>query len=348
MKKTLAVMAIAGVFAPALAQAQTNVTIYGTIDTSIDRVDKGSTTIQQNNNASRLGFKGTEDLGSGLKAAFGIEFGFNSDNGTFSGTVSGNTATVNAFRNTYVGLVGNFGAVAMGRLDSANPTGSPLYTQITRILPIVAHDAGVVGIGTNPLRGRNRVSNAIGYKSPEFGGFVGRARYYQQGPDTPTGTGLGVINEDDFKSIDLGLDYTNGPLAAGVGYGQDKKRGGYLANDFKNKWQLLAAYDFKFMRVSGFYGRDNHNNTATARDTVNYWLLGAKIPVGAADAIVGNYMQRQVQTDKNGTEKRWQIGYHHVLSKRTMLYAAYDYDDPNNNANVTTVKALSLGVKHTF
>ena len=341
MKKSLAVMAIAGVFAPALAQAQTNVTVYGRLDTSIDRIDNGSTAIQQSNNASRLGFKGTEDLGSGLKAAFGIEFGFNSDNGAL-------TSSVNAFRNTYVGLVGDFGAVAMGRLDSANPTGSPLYTQIVRNIPFVAHDAGVTGIGTNPLRGRNRVSNAIGYKSPEFAGFVARARYYQQGPETPTGTGLGVIQEDDFKSIDIGLDYANGPLTAGVGYGQDKKRGGYLANDFKSKWQMMAAYDFKIVRVSGFYGRDNHNNTATTRDTVNYWLVGAKVPVGAADAILGNYMQRQVQADRNGTEKRWQIGYHHVMSKRTMLYAAYDNDNPNNNASGSTIRALSLGVQHNF
>ncbi|HEX7650679.1 MAG TPA: porin, partial [Noviherbaspirillum sp.] len=80
MKKSLVVMAIAGVFAPVLAQAQTNVKVYGRLDTSMDRVDNGSTAIQQSNNASRLGFKGTEDLGSGLKAAFGAEIGFNSDN----------------------------------------------------------------------------------------------------------------------------------------------------------------------------------------------------------------------------------------------------------------------------
>ena len=341
MKKSLVVMAIAGVFAPVLAQAQTNVKVYGRLDTSMDRVDNGSTAIQQSNNASRLGFKGTEDLGSGLKAAFGAEIGFNSDNGALS-------SSVNAFRNTYVGLIGDFGAVAIGRLDSANPTGSPLYTQVTRIIPFVAHDAGVTGIGTNPLRARNRVSNAIGYKSPEFAGFVARARYYQQGPDTPTGTGLGVINEDDFKSIDLGLDYASGPFMAGVGYGQDKKRGGYLANDFKSKWQMLAAYDFKFVRISGFYGRDSHNNTATTRDSVNYWLIGAKIPVSAAGNIATNYMQRQVQSDRNGTEKRYQIGYMHSLSKRTTLYAAYDNDNPNNNANVNTIRALSLGVQHNF
>lgn len=342
MKKSLMVMAIAGALAPALAQAQTNVTIYGRLDTSIDRIDDGTSTLSQvANNASRLGFKGVEDLGGGLKAAFGAELGFNSDNGALS-------SSVNAFRNTYVGLIGNFGAMAIGRLDSANPTGSPLYTQIVRNIPFVAHDAGVTAIGTNPLRGRNRVSNAIGYKSPEFAGFIARARYYQQGPETATGTGLGVIKEDDFKSIDLGLDYANGPLTAGIGYGQDKKRGGYLTNDFKNKWQAMAAYDFKFARFSAFYGRDNHNGTATTRDTVNYWLVGARIPVGPADAILGNYMQREVQADRSGTEKRYQIGYHHVLSKRTTLYVAYDNDNPNNNAGVGTIRALTMGVQHNF
>ena len=108
------------------SSAQSNVTIYGRVDTSLDFVNVkqvGSRDYQRvQDNGSRLGFKGEESLGSGLKAVFGLEMGINADDGS---------STSPAYRNSYVGLTGGFGALAMGRLDSAAVTGSPIYSLIT-------------------------------------------------------------------------------------------------------------------------------------------------------------------------------------------------------------------------
>lgn len=125
MKKSLLALAVLGAFAGA-ASAQTNVTIYGVVDAGITHengaagsVTKLATGVQSGN---RLGFKGTEDLGGGLKANFQIENGFNLDTGTQrQGALFG--------RQAYVGLSGNFGAINLGRqynpvfnaLDSIDP-----------------------------------------------------------------------------------------------------------------------------------------------------------------------------------------------------------------------------------
>lgn len=333
---------------PALASAQTNVQVYGRIDLGMDRVQNdalhGAST-KLVDDASRLGFRGTENLGGDLKALFGLELGINADTGAFASTVS-------PFRHSYVGLAGNFGTFAMGRLDSYNPTGSPLYSQVTKNISFAVHDAGATAIGTKILNARNRVSNAIGYLSPNIGQFNVRARYYQQGPDTVTVTApsLGVDSEGDFKSIDIGLNYEQGPFAAGIGYGQDRKRGTpQPANDFRDKWQAVAAYDFGVAKSYAFYGRDSFGQTtASTRDTANYWLVGSTVPFGGLHAVTANYMRRDVQSDKNGQIKKFQISYTYSLSKPTKLWALYDNEDPNSNKDNDSIKTYSVGIQHNF
>lgn len=349
MKKIVHLIAVAAALAPAIAFAQTNVTVYGRIDLTVDSVKDDALAAgrvtKMVDNASRLGFKGTEELGSGLKAVFGAEMGYSADTGSFA-------SSVNQFRNTYVGLTGNFGAFAMGRLDSSNPTGSPLYSQVTKNIDFVAHDAGAPGFSTKILNARNRVSNAIGYMSPTFNGFNARARYYQQGPDTiaAPGTGLGVVSEGDFKSIDLGLNYENGPFTAGIGYGQDRKRGTpQPANDFRNKWQVVGSYDFKVVNTYAFYGRDRYAQTTGAtRDSVNYWLVGGTVPFGGPHSVTTNYMRRDVQSDRNGQIRKFQIGYTYAFSKRTKFFALYDNDNANSNLPNATVSVFSTGIQHNF
>lgn len=341
MKRVSLILA-AGALIPVIAHAQNNVTVYGRIDLSLDhaKVQGSSGLTSMEDNASRLGFRGVEDLGGGLKAVFGAEFGFSADTGEFA-------SATNPFRNTYVGLTGGFGALAMGRLDSSNPTGSPLYSQVTKNIDAVVHDAGATAIGTSVLRARNRVSNAIGYMSPTFSGFNVRARYYMSG-DAPRAI-AGVAQEDDMKQFDLGLNYENGPFTAGIGYGRDSKSGGYLANDFKNKWQVVGAYDFGVVNTYAFYGRDNHHTVAaTRRDSVDYWLLGASAPFGGKNRVIANYMEKDVQSDVNGKLKRFQFGVTHQLSKRTTLYALADRNDPNNNVANNTVRVISTGIQHNF
>lgn len=328
--------------APLCAQAQSSTVIYGRMDTSVESVKNGSTSLHQvRDNASRLGFRGAEDLGGGMKAVFGLEMGLSSDTGTM---------TTPPFRNSFIGLTGGFGGFAMGRLDSANPTGSPIYSLVTRHSEFVIHDAGATAVGTAVLNARNRVNNAMGYQSPAFGNFLFRARYYLNGEgvaETPAGP---IRFESDFKSLDMSVSYgeKDGPLGLGFAYGEDSRRGGTPANGFKDKWMAVGSYDFGMVRAWAILGEDRYNGTATTRSKVDIRYVGASIDVGGSGKVIANYSTRDVQTDRNGKLKKVSVGYGHRMTKRTMLYATFDRTDPNNNVANNTVRTLSFGIQHNF
>ncbi len=343
MKRTSAYLAALAACAalPLTAGAQSAVTIYGRIDTSIDSVKTGPTsTTQMTSNASRLGFRGSEDLGDGLKALFGLELGVSSDTGGLSSP---------AFRNSYVGLGGSFGTVALGRLDSAAPTRTPLYALVTRHTEFVIHDAGATAVGTSILNARTRESNAIGYASPVVNNFVFRAGYYLNG-DGLAETASGPVRfESDYRQADVSLSYGegSGPLGLGLGYGQNRKRGGAAVNDVKDKWMAVASYDFGAVRAWVLFNRDNTQGGPTSRSKTDVRYVGASWDVGSGK-IVGNYMTKDVQTDRNAQLRRLQVGYLHNLSKRTSLYAFLDRTDPNNRAPNDVVRALGIGIQHNF
>lgn len=318
---------------PLTSLAQT--TVYGRIDVGIDSVTNSVNTLTAlRDNTSRLGFRGTEDLGGGLKAAYGVEMGFAADTGAVGSPM---------FRNPYVGMTGGFGAFAVGRLDSANPTGSPIYSLVTRNMDFVIHDAGATAIGSAVLNARNRESNAIGYMSPEFGGVIFRARYYLNGEGAP--------EPIDVRSLDISASYGGGqnPMGIGLGYGRDDRNAGHPLNAFKDKWMLLGSYNFGVVRVWAIVGQDKYQSGPTSRSDVDVRLLGASVPVGTGGSkVIANFMRRDVQTDRNGTLEKSQIGYSHVLSKRSQLFALYDVQNSNNRIPNSTTNRLSLGMQHNF
>ena len=325
-----------GLFAlVSLPSAAQGVQVYGQIRLTVNNLKTGNagSTMEERDNASRLGFRGKEDLGDGLSAMFGLEMGTNADTGTL---------TSPAFRNSYVALRGGYGTLALGRLDSANPTGSPLYSQVTGITSFAANDAGATAIGTTMLNARNRTSNSIGYQSPIWSGVNIRARYYLRGdPKTPD-------QENGAKSLDLGLNYVNGPWTAGIGFAKDTRPGGLLANEFSSKWQAGARYDFGAIEPYVLWGRDRYNNSpGNTRADVDYWLAGAKFTAGP-HAVVLNVMQRDVQTHLHGTRKRQQLAYTYALSKRTQLQAFVDRDGIDSSRSNVAVRAVGAGVRHDF
>ncbi len=334
---------------PVVAQSnipQSSITIYGRIDLSYDNSTtdnpkSGSMhSAQIRDNASRWGIRGVEDLGGGLKVLFGYEFGSAAD---------ANEQMSN--RNSYVGISGGFGAVAMGRLDSSNPTKSPIYSLVTQNVDFVIHDAGATAIGTKVLNARNRTSNSIGYISPKFKGLTFMARYYYNGndlKDQSVDPKSQIESERDLKQMDLGLSYQNGAFALGVGYGQDSWSGGLPDNAFDKKAVITTSYDFGVVNTYALYGRDVYNGTAKTRDDVDYWLVGASVPVSANGKVTANYMQRDVQKDRDGVLKKFQIGYGYKLSKRTTLYVLHDREDPNSNESHDLTKIYSVGMQHNF
>ncbi len=327
----------------AQAHAQSNVTVYGRMDVDIESTKTGSLTqVLVRDNASRFGFRGTEDLGDGVKAVFGLEIGYSIDTGA---------STTPMYRNSYVGLTGGFGGFATGRLDSANPTGSPIYSLITRHTEFVIHDAGATAIGTSVLNARNRESNAIGYISPVFSNTVFRARYYLNGEgvaETPAGP---IRFEGDIKQTDISISYGEGkgPLGLGLAYGQDKRNGGATINTFKSKWMAVGSYDFGAFRAWAVAGNDNYQDAPTTRAKVGIRLVGASLEVGKPGSkVIANYMTRDVQSDRGGVLKKFQVGYSYAMSKRTSLYAFYDRQDPNSRLPNDEIRSIGVGMQHNF
>lgn len=347
MKLKIACLAAIGAgaitaIAPVAALAQSTVTIYGRMDTSFENSKTGSVTQTLiTGNASRFGAKGTEDLGGGLKALFGLEMGISSDTGASSSPV---------YRNSYVGISGDFGVVNIGRIDSAAPSRTPIYAILGRNVEYVIHDAGATAIGTSIFNARTRVSNAIGYASPVISNFVFRAGHYMNGeglPETPAGP---VRFESDYKQTDVSLSYGEGggPLGLGVGYGRDSKRGGALLNDFRNKWMLVGSYDFGDIRAWAVYNRDNFQGNALSRSKVAAQMIGASWDITPSSKVMANYIRKDVQSDPAGKLKRFQAGYSYKMSNRTSLYGFYDRTDPNNRVANDVIRVYGVGIQHNF
>lgn len=338
-KKILCASSWVLVLSPLLAQAQGSVTTYGRMDLSLDSSTTGPLSkTQVRDNASRLGFRGVEDLGHGLKAVFGLEMGLAADTGAASSPM---------YRNSYVGLTGGLGSVAMGRLDSSNPTKSPIYSTVLANVDVLIHDAGAPAL-SNLFDARNRSSNSIGYASPAFGGATLMARYRLNGDNLAESSAGPVRFESDVKQLDLGVSYKRGSLGLGAGHAKDARRGAWPANTFEDKWMLMASYDFGPFKTHGVYGVDGYKNfSATSRDDVRFWLLGASAPLGGGK-LIANLGARELQSDRNGTLRKVSVGYGHKLSQRTMVYALYDRQDPNTNVSDDVIRTLSAGIQHNF
>lgn len=343
------------------ASAQSNVTIYGIADAGLVRESGGAAgTINKVGSgvasASRLGFKGSEDLGGGLSAIFLLENGYKIDSGDVdaAGTIFN--------RQSYVGLKGDAGSVTLGRQ----------YTPYHSALAAVADPFGTGLAGTSknlfPDSGANvRSSNTVQYTSTLYNGFSGELAY-SAGEKSASATG---------RQFGAAFGYAAGPLTLRVAYnnknGDTEAATGVAAvsRDNGRNTLLAANYDFKVIKLFAAYGVDkgfnsaplgNANNPygATTRPTAstdgNEILLGFTAPLGGG-SLIGSVMRKDDKTVFNQDAHSWGVGYIYPLSKRSSLYGAYaaisnkngaGYTVANNSESGTGNRALNLGVRHTF
>jgi predicted porin len=361
MKKSLLALAILGAFAGA-ASAQSSVTIYGIVDTGIARIDNGGDSVTQlksgNNNSSRIGFKGVEDLGNGLKASFVLENGINTDDGTSADASS-------AFsRLAYVGLEGDFGAVRLGRQNSQ------IKTALAQIDPFetggLVNAIGLFTGGGIP----ERVSNQITYTLPNMNGFQASVGYV-------FGETAGSTSDNNGYGLQLG--YANGPLnvqfaynkqnttaaAAGGGFVIDQDTGTIVPGDavaavdqdVKNAL-LGVTYDFGGAKLHAAYGEKKPDNYVAGTDVkVKSALIGVTVPFGASK-IRAEYIRNNDDRDDQDSDV-WAFSYTYSMSKRTTLYATYariGNDDKSKLAfgkSPTAVagenaSGVAIGVQHNF
>jgi len=344
MKKSLLALAVLGAFASA-ASAQSSVTIYGIVDTGIAHIDNGGDSVNAlksgNNNASRIGFKGVEDLGSGLKATFVLENGINTDDGTAADSSS-------AFsRLSYVGLQGGFGSVLLGKQNTQ------MKTALSQIDPFgtagmasaITYFGGKTA-GTIP----ERVANQITYTTPNIGGFSGSLGYT-----------FGEVEGDTSANSAWGaqLGYVNGPLDVQFGYNDADQStdAGVKLSDTKIA-MLGATYDFGVLKLHGAYGQKKLDSETAGGDIkVKSALIGVTVPFGA-NAIRAEYVNNN--DDRSDYDNNfWALSYTYSLSKRTTLYATYATVDNDNKSALgfgsspatvagENTDAFAVGIQHNF
>lgn len=364
MKKIL--VPLLAVAAACAAQAQSSVTIFGIVDTGFTR-DGGSIAsvsgLSNGGNASsRLGFRGTEDLGGGLKAGFWLEAGINTDSGSGAtnsslDNVAASTATgsLQFGRRATVSLLGNFGEIRLGR------DFTPAYYNET-ISPF-----GTTSIGTDVLLQSNllgqvqlRTSNGIHYFTPNtLGGFFAQVNYSfgEQASNLPLGT------DDNGNYVGARVGYNKGPLLIALAYGKvDINRATGLSND-RSVASLTGSYDFGVLKLTGEYQRQSIDNTVNAgfgnggtasagNDTESDgFSIGAIVPVGAG-LIKLAYSRISIENGHGlNTDPRaakFALGYVHNLSKRSVLYTSVARLKNSNGTatggTLTTAAARVAGV----
>jgi len=326
---------------PLFAAAQTNVSLYGVVDVAVESADNGGpdgrhTLINSGDQStSRFGFRGTEDLGKGLKAIFNLEGGFAADTGV-------NDASGLFQRRAVVGLEGEFGALTLGREYS--PIASVAGATDEFGQGFYGSNLSAFGSG----RATRRLANSVNYRSAAWNGLKLLAAY-SAGEKTSGPNG-------DLKGV--GLEYSNGGLYLGAAYhsfkrvstGDDKEYGAGIAYQFA----ALGGFEIK----ANYLGADPDGPNNRFKE-VN---LGAGLPVGAGKVMV-NVKQDKLDTGARGNA--WAVATTYALSKRTNLYASYANMNNNNlaafalnsSSNALTPPAtspgadpsvLAIGLRHTF
>jgi GBP family porin len=374
MKKTL--LAIAALAATSGAFAQSSVTLYGVVDASVETVkgDKSVTRVSSDNLAtSRLGFKGSEDLGNGFRANFTLETAVKVDTGA-----QGNTGRF-FDRAAWAGLQGSFGELRLGRIDSA--------------IGALAGDINVLGAqayddfklaGTRAGDKYRRIDNAITYILPTFlPGLSAQLQYstaangFKPLSTTPAATdgnldtaiaGSEASTGSAGKSYGLSVKYAAGPFSAGLGYLAAKDEQAILAGDQKSNAALVyAGYDFGPVKLTGYYDSETtlatRSSLAALSGAANhrFQLYGAKIAVPfSADFVLTTSLSKGKHVtglaDDNDTTFLSVKGVY-SLSKRTAVYGLLAYVDNDATTklgvlaptvNDKKTHALAFGVRHAF
>jgi predicted porin len=324
MKKSLLALAALTAFAGA-ASAQSSVTLFGILDAAYAHVSVASAAglASRSNsgitnsgiNSSRLGFRGVEDLGGGLKAAFWLEGQLNNDIGTGA---NGSAAGGYDFRRrTTVALLGNFGELRVGRDYTPNfwsttaydPFGTNGVAQSNALSLFGTAGAGTYAGGTPNTVNAVRGDNTVAYFLPTLGGLEGWFQYRFGESNTNADPGKKANNQ-----IALRVGYATGPISAHVAYA--KTEGLTDAADLKYT-NVAASYDFGIVKPMVVWVQEKAGSGAK----ISAWELGLVAPIGQSELRFA-YSKYDINNSNNDWNKLG-LGYVYNLSKRSALYAQY-------------------------
>jgi predicted porin len=354
MKKSL--IALAALASAGAACAQSSVTLFGIVDATVSHgtgsVSSRTQLTNSGNSSSRLGFRGTEDLGGGMSASFWLEAGVANDDGQGAATNSNNQASgagaavagrqgLTFNRRSTVSLGSSLGELRLGR------DYTPQFWNMNQFDPFTT-----LGVGTNQMNNSSlggpvntRASNAIGYFLPaNLGGVYGQFQHYrgENASNAPGGTAT------DGNGTAARVGYASGPLNVAVALSSTR----YATGDIKTS-NIGAQWNFGVARLMGVYGRDSVSGGATGRGG----LVGTVVPVGPGEIKLA-YSTYRNDLAGNPRTNKVAVGYVHNLSKRTAAYATYARVKNSGGAvqalggSVTGANQSStgydLGLRHSF
>ncbi|NEV64989.1 porin [Thiorhodococcus minor] len=320
--------------------------------------------------SNRIGVKGSEDLGNGLKAIYQVEFGVQLvETSTSRNAASGSDNTV-GMRNSFVGLAGGWGTFLVGRHDT------PLKISTGKLdlfADTMADYNGTVGFDDK------RVDNAIAYISPDLSGFQLAAAVH-------AGAGETVISEENVNSDSLAEGYSiagiysNGPFYASLAYesfgselfmdsetsflGRTFPNGnlrlGYVDDDY-TKWRVgLGLLDWNGFTLTGIY-EEQSDIPNSVNDKQKLWQIQAGYAFGN-NMVKGMYgsvdrdarFSRIDQDSSLGDVRRtlegdlytWGVAFDHNFSKRTKAYILYTQVD--DDVEFSDWDGFSVGMIHKF
>ena len=295
------------------AFAQSNVTVWGRLNVSAEsqKVGDASRTKSLENNSSRLGFRGVEDLGGGLKAGFALEHGFDPTTGTQSGNFWA--------RGSEVFLGSNFGTLRLGNFTSE------AYYATADFVSLHNHDTG--SSADRLYADLPNKTNKVAYRTPTFSGFTGEVAVSE--PQTG----------QTHRSYDVAANYKLNSLALG---------GGYQKVGDANQFALRGLYTLGDFTFGGYYQRDEDGFGAGFGKRNTYRLSGM-YALGASEIHLN--VGRSGDYDKlaDSAATQWTVAYGYNLSKRTRAYAFYTKVSQDANAPYGgDFSSLAVGLRHNF
>jgi predicted porin len=347
MKKTL--LAAAAMLAFGAVHAQSSVTIYGKVDLGLVldsgngagksvRVSSGVT------GGSRLGFKGVEDLGGGMKASFQLETGICADSAAGAPNFcTGNNQFLG--RQAHGDLTGSFGQLTAGRVysfDFINQTTSDPF------------GTGFAGDSQNLFgdKSTSRLNNTVQYTTPSFGGLTASAE---------VALGETTGNWEAGRETGAAVTWVQGPAYVSFTFLDQANTNGAGAS--RKNYELGATYDFGVVKLHGLVEKSTGNPTGSARplDALDI-LAGVTVPVAGGN-VLASYIRhddRNALTASGGGDRDAQqlaVGYTYPLSKRTSVYTSFARIKNQHGATFTVGnateagtgnKSFDLGVVHNF
>lgn len=356
MKKKILALAVLGA-AAGMAQAQSNVQIYGTVDTGY--VKESGSDVRMGENATNLiGFRGYEDLGGGLKATFELEKQFTLYDGNTMGTYMGDRLkgqeSADWLGAANIGLEGDWGKVRFGRVSEIS------YEYFWTLDPFEQGTTGASLALYNKTHSE-QLSNTARYDSPEWNG-LGFSASFTLSDDQRSRDSDEQVSNVGFGG---GIHYDNGPLVLMVNYNR-------LADSNDSwVWNIGGGYQFGPARVTVGYQsskfKDQQNSAVSLTEPDFFqkmdqeeWMIGLTYDIGPGQlkfaynrASVDNWKE-----GKDGDTDKFALGYTYNLSKRTSIYGAVSYTDSdnaqvgsiynNNGTERSEVYGIQVGMTHNF